>query len=212
MNTLLTIVELFLTLPWWGSALLAASIIAFFVGAGVWLNWKLNAITHEALAEVASPLVDAQANIHSIEPAERPTALSAFDVEDDDEDDDFEFDAADDELEAWQTGGDFYWIDATIAPQDPAAAWHASLLTLVPAGWKGAIGEFSESLGPLHSVELFAAGGFRPLRDGEDVLTGRQRLRLLMAAPAGFSHVKFAYYSATFGDLKLPSPLAVAAR
>jgi hypothetical protein len=212
MNTLLTIVELFLTLPWWASCLLAASIIGFFVGAGVWLNWKLNAITHEALAQVASPLVDAQATIHSIEPAERPTGLSAFDVEDDDEDDDDAFDAVDEVLEAWQTDGDFYWIDVTVTPQDPAAAWHASLLTLVPATWKGAIGEFSESLGPLHSVELFAAAGFRPLRDGEDILTGRQRLRLLMAAPEGSSHVKFTYYGATFGDFKLPLPLAVAAR
>jgi hypothetical protein len=210
MNTLLTIIELFLTLPWWASCLLAGSIVAFVVGVGVWFHWKINAITHEALAQVASPLVNAQATIHSVEPAERPAGLSAFDLEDEDPDDDF--DDAHDELEAWQSDGDFYWIDVTITPQDPAAAWHASLLTLVPVAWKGAIGEFSESLGPLHSVELFAASGFRPLRDGEDVLTGRQRLRLLMAAPAGCSHVKFAYYSATFGDFKLPSPLAVAAR
>jgi hypothetical protein len=216
MNTLLTIIELLLTLPWWASCLLVGAIVAFLAGVGVWFHWKISSITTEALAEVAAPLIDAQLTIHSIKPADRPTTVSSFDLDDDDQDDEFpsadERHPADDYIEAWQSAGDFFWIDATITPKNPAAMWYASVLTLVPANWKGSVGALCESAGPLHSVELFAGGAFRPLSDGEDVLTGQRRVRLLMASPPGHSHVKFAYYSATFGDFQLPAPLAVGAR
>jgi len=217
MNTLLTIIELLLTLPWWASCLLVAAIVAFFAGIGLWFHWKISSITKEALAEAAGPLVDAQLTIHAIKPAERPTTISLFELEDDD-DDDAEFDAADEDdptgdyIEAWQSDGDFFWIDATITPKNPTATWHASILTLVPVNWKGSIGALCETPGPLHTAELFAGNGFRTLRDGEDILTGPRRVRLLMAAPPGHSHVKLAYFNTTFGNFQLPSHLAVGAR
>jgi hypothetical protein len=173
-----------------------------------WLYWKIRSLTKEALTQAASPLLDAEVKVHAIEPTDRPTTSSLFDVDDDDD----EFDPSLDAAEAWQTEGDFFWIDCTIAPRDPSAAWHASVLTLVPANWEGAIGEFSEAIGPLHTVELVGADGRRPLADGEDVLTGSKRVRLLMAAPPGHSQVKLAYFGATFGDIKLPAPVVTGTR
>jgi hypothetical protein len=206
---------LFLTLPWWAAALVVTGFVASFAALGGWLAWKFRALTGEALAQAAGPMLEAQVTVHSIEPAERPTTNSLFDVDDDEDDfdnDDAEFDADFRDAEAWQTEGDFYWIEVTITPGDPSAEWYASVLTLVPASWRGAIGEVCETIGPLHTAELAGADGFRALADGEDILTGRRRLRLLMAAPPGHAHVKFAYFGASFGDLQLPTPLAVGAR
>ena len=75
-----------------------------------------------------------------------------------------------DYLEGWQTEGDFYWIDATITPQDPAAKWDASVLTLVPGDWKGSPGMICEEIGPLHSIELYDGRKFRLLHNGEEEL------------------------------------------
>jgi hypothetical protein len=208
MRLLLSLVELALTLPGWGTCLVAAAFVALFFGAGLWLNWKLRRLASEVVAQTASPLIDARVRVHSVEPTERPTGLSPFDVADDDEDYDPELDGP----EAWQTEGEFYWIDAAITPQDPTAVWHASTLTLVPASWRGSFDELCESLGPLHTIELQVGDQFQTLADGEDALTGAHRLRLLMAAPEGHSHVKFAYFGATFGDFTLPAPATVAAR
>jgi hypothetical protein len=215
MRLLLVIVELFLALPWWAATLAVTGFVALFAALGGWIAWKFRAITHEALSRAASPLLDAKVTVHSIEPAERPATESLFDVYDDDDDfkdADSEFDAVGHELEAWQTEGDFFWLDVTIAPRDPSAEWHASVLTLVPASWQGAIGEVSETIGPLHTVELADGDGFRTLADGEDILTGRQRVRLLMAAPPGDARVKFTYFGACFGDLQLPAGRPVGAR
>jgi hypothetical protein len=103
-------------------------------------------------------------------------------------------------------------MTTTITPSDPSAQWHASVLTLVPANWRGGVGELCETPGPLHTVELVDRDGRRMLRDGEDMLTGPRHVRLLMAAPEGHAQVKFAYFGATFGDFRLPAALALNAR
>ncbi len=213
MHALVMILELLLALPWWGVLLVAAGVVFAIAASGLWLSWKVRAITHEALSEISSPLRDAEVTVHAIEPTDRPVTVSQFDVDDDDigddDDDDGEWNKASrDYVEPWQSEGDFYWLDVTITPCNAAAAWHASILTLVPVDWVGKSGEICETIGPLHSVELAGPDGFRNLTDGEDELTGTQRVRLLMAAPPDHSRVKFAYFGVTFGNLKLPAPLA----
>lgn len=215
MRALLFLVELCLALPWWGTAFVVVGLVASVAAIGFWLSWKLRSITQEALTLAGSPLADAQVTVHSITPTERPTTNSLFDVEDE-LDEDYNVDEDDDEWsgpspfndpEAWQTEGDFYWLDVTIEPRDAAAEWDASILTLVPISFVTRGGEISESIGPLHSAELVGPDGLQPLSDGEDHVTGRKRVRLLMAAPSGHAHVKFAYFGATFGELRLPAPL-----
>ena len=208
MQIAILLVKWIVSLGWWGLVVVAGGLVGLYFAARLFVEGMFRAVANEALRQVSGPLADAELWVHSITPAERPTTVSVFDVEDG-EFEDGEFPGDPDYLEGWQTEGDFYWIDATITPKDPAAKWDASVLTLVRADWKDSPGKICEEIGPLHSIELYDGQKFRLLRDGEDALRGEQRLRLLMAAPEGRTDVKFTYFGATFGRLNLPTPIGV---
>lgn len=205
MQIVVMLVKWIVSLGWWGLVVAAAILVGLYFAARLFIEGMFRSVANEALRQVSGPLADAELRVHSITVAERPTTLSVFDVEDEE----FEDDPDAEELEGWQTEGEFYWIDATITPHDPVAKWDASVLTLVPAGWKGRPGEICEEIGPLHSIELYDGRNFRRLHNGEEELCGEQRLRLLMAAPEGRTDVKFAYFGATFGRLSLPTAVGV---
>jgi hypothetical protein len=208
MQIVLMLVKWIVSLGWMGLVVAAAILVGLYFAARLFVEGMFRSVANEALRQVSGPLADAELQVHSITPAERPTMVSVFDVEDE-EFEDGEFGGDTDYLEGWQTEGEFYWIDATITPRDPASKWDASVLTLVPAVWKGKPGEICEEIGPLHSIELYDGRNFRLLHNGEETLRGEQRLRLLMACPEARTDVKFTYFGVTFGRLSLPTPVGV---
>jgi hypothetical protein len=194
------LVDLFTLLPWW-----QAVGILLIMAAGAWalVNYLVHRMMREcidAVAQQGSALSDARVSLHCLEPAEAPNAKSQFDLDADDEDDDF--DAVGEVADA-----DYVWIDATIAPTQPDATWDPSDLALVRSDFEPEEAlEICEQTGVLHSFEVWSRGEFIAGNEGE--VTGPQRLRMLFAVPRGLREAKFSYRFTHFGSLTLPTPLA----
>lgn len=210
MRLILFVVDLFVLLPWWG----AAGVLVFLAG-GLWalahyFVHRFQREVAEAVKEQGKPLADALVTVHSVKPAEPPTTPSLLDDSDD------EFDDSDDEFDDSEMNGSFatddcsfFWIEATIAPQDGQAAWDPSVLALVPADFQPDVEfEFSGQTALLHTLEVRRNGRFEP--QGSKNVTGPQRLRLLFAVPQDVREAKFTYHFTYFGKVAFPAPVALA--
>jgi hypothetical protein len=207
MRFLFNLIELLVSLPWWGALAVVASLVAFFYLSGVWLKWKLNRIIHEGIRDAGSALAGAEAQVHSVTAVPAPAGPSPYDLDPDDENFAPELDGT-----PWDDdGAGFYSIDVTITPADPAAKWDPTGIAVVPADFQPADPtDLCERLGALHSAEVWAGEKFVPLREGE--VRGPKRVRFLMAVPEGVRAVRFANLVTYFGQLDLPAPLARAGR
>jgi hypothetical protein len=201
MKFIVNLIDLCLSLPWWGALAVIGSLVAFVYFSGVWLKWKFHKIVHEAVLEAGSALKGAEATVHSVTAVPAPNGPSPYDLAEDDENFAPELDGT-----SWAEDGiHFYRIEVTITPADPSAAWDPTGLAVVPADFEPEDPtDVCEQLGGLHSAEGFRAGRYEPLREGE--VRGPKRVRLLMAVPDGVRAVKFANLVTYFGHVDLPAP------
>lgn len=208
MKFIANLIDLCLSLPWWGALAVLGSLAAFVYLSGVWFKWKFNRIVHEGILEAGSALTGATATVHAVTAVPAPAGPSPYDLPEDDENFAPELDGTpwDDE------GACFYQIDVTVAPADPAATWDPTGLAVVPADFEPEDPtDVCERLGALHSGEVWTGELFIPLKEGE--VRGPKRVRLLMAVPEGVRVVKFANLVTYFGHIDLPAPVpAKAAR
>jgi hypothetical protein len=184
-------------------------ILVIMGGLAAYIAWwyltfqrRFEKICHDAVVDAGSPLKDAAVEVHSVTAAPRPAGPSPYDLKEDDE----QF-CEDLDGQPWdEEGCSFYWIDATITPADPAAAWDPTTLSLVPADYipDDEI-DISEQLCGLHSAEIHVNGRFRPAPEKD--VRGPQRLRMLFAVHDGLRAVKFALFVTYFGRVELPPPL-----
>src|SRR3954471_14302343 len=86
MRFLLNLIELCVSLPWWGALAVIGGLIGFVYGAGVWFRWKFNRIVHESILEAGAALQGAEVKIHSVTAASIPDGPSPYDIHEDDED------------------------------------------------------------------------------------------------------------------------------
>jgi hypothetical protein len=202
MRLLLSLFELFLLLPWWGSLAVIAALVAFVIGAAWYVRRQFQKIVTETILNMGAALKDAQATVHSVAAAPVPAGSSPYDLPEDDE----QFAEGLDGKPWDEDEANFYLIDVTIKPADPRSAWDPTALALVPADFVPADPTYvCERLGALHSAEIFVNGKFQPAAEGE--VTGPQRLRLLFAIGDDVRAVKFAKGVTYFGHVQLPAPL-----
>jgi hypothetical protein len=204
------VLDLFLLLPWW-----AAIGVLAFLAFGLWAlaHYLVHRIHREVAAAVMAqgePLTDALATVQSVKRADPPTTpspLDAFDDEQDDPDDEFD----DPEMDGAFAPDDFdyFWIEATVAPQDGQTMWDPSALALVPADFQSAAEfEFCAQTALLHTLEVWRNGRFEP--QGAQNVKGAQRLRMLFAVPQGVREAKFTYHFTHFGKIAFPASVALA--
>jgi hypothetical protein len=202
MRFLLNLIDLCLSLPWWGALAVIGGLVAFVYLSGQWLKWKFNRIVHEAVLEAGATLRGADVAVHAVTAVEAPKDPSPYDINEDDEEYCPELDG-----QPWEEEGvHFYKIDATITPADAQAAWDPAALAVVPADFEPEDPtDVCERLGGLHSAEVHAGGGWQPLAEGE--VKGPRRLRMLFGIPDGVRAIKFASLVTYFGKVDLPAPL-----
>jgi hypothetical protein len=194
------LVALLLGLPWWvGLVVVPVVLVVGWKLLGWYVGRKFNQIVHEAVLGAGSALAGATAEVHSVTAVAAPKDPSPYDAEEGDDDFCDELDG-----KPWEADeADFYLIDVTITPADPAATWDPTGVGVVPADFQpDDPTECSVNMGALHSGERFVNGSFRPLREGNQ--TGRQRLRMLFGVPKGVRAVKFASVVTYFGRVDLP--------
>jgi hypothetical protein len=186
-------------LPWWWSPVF---FLIVTVGLAVWFKWKFHKIIHETVLEAGSKLKDATAVVHAVTAVERPKGPSPYDIQEDDE----QFDPGLDGTEWEDEGVNYYIIEATITPADPAAKWDPTGLDVVPADFEPADPtDVCEKMGGLHSAEVQENGRFVSLQERD--ITGSRRIRFLFGIPEGVRAVKFAQFVTYFGHVDLPKPL-----
>jgi hypothetical protein len=196
------VIGLFLLLPWWAAlGVLGALIVGLVLYARRLFSRVVRNVTDEIVAQ-GTPLTDAVVSIHSVQRTGVPARPSPFDSGPEDEDYEPDLDGT------WSAeDGEFFLIDATIAPQHPDAVWMPGNLSLIRADFEPEEPlEACLEVGLLHSAEIFRDGRFVPL--GDEEVTGPQRLRMLFAATPGIAEAKFAYHFNYFGRLQLPTAVA----
>jgi hypothetical protein len=203
MRLLLNLVQICLNLPWWGGLAVLAGLVAFGYGLVWYAGRKFDKIVRDTVMTMGAVFKDAEATIHSVTAAPRPTEPSPYDLPEDDENYAEELDGT-----LWdEEGVNFYWIDATIAPADPEAAWDPTALAVVPADYvPDDPTDACIDMGGLHSAEIFTGGTFRPFT--EEQVHGPQRLRMLFAIDEKQTSVKFASGVHYFGRVELPKSSA----
>lgn len=202
LRLLLFVVNLFGLLPWWGAVLVLGGLALGLYALAKYLFHRMHSDIVQAITEQGVPLTDALVSVHAIEHSEVPTA-PAFDDDPDDDDFDPSIDGNLTEDEA-----DYYWIDATIAPVDPATEWEPSALSLVAFDFEPSEElEATDRVGLLHTIEVLRGREFVTL--GEGSVTGPQRLRMLFAVTKELLDVKFGYHFTYFGRVELPAAVAV---
>jgi hypothetical protein len=204
MRLILLVVNLFALLPWWAALGVIAAMVVGLMLLGKYLVYRLFRDCVAAVANQGAALKNAAATVHSVTPTEAPQEASPFDLDPEDENYDEDLDGN------WQNEeADFYWIEVTIAPAQDDVDWNPSALSLVAADFEPSEElEACAEMCALHSLEKLRDGKFRKF--GEGMVTGEQRLRLLIAAPPGLRDVKFAYFFEYFGELVLPGRLVSA--
>jgi hypothetical protein len=196
------IIGLFLLLPWWAAlGVLAAIVLGFWLYAKHLLNRMVSNVTEDIVAQ-GTPLVDAVVSVHSVQPTGVPEQPSPFDSDPEDEHYDPDLDGN------WTAeDGEYFLVDATIAPQQPDAVWTPGNLSLIRADFEPEEPlEACMEVGLLHSAEIFRDGRFVPF--GDEEVTGPQRLRMLFASTPGMADAKFAYHFNYFGRVQLPTAVA----
>ena len=82
MQIVILLVKWIVSLGWWGLVVVAAGLVGLYFAARLFVEGMFRSVANEALRQVSGPLADAELRVHSITPAERPTTVSVFDVED----------------------------------------------------------------------------------------------------------------------------------
>jgi hypothetical protein len=193
------VIGLFQLLPWWAAmAVLAGLVLGTVLYARRLMGRMLGDITRDIVAQGAR-LSDAVVSVHSVELTQALGQSSQFDSRPGDEDYDPDLDGN------WsEEDGRFYWVDATIAPQQPDATWTPSELSLVRADFEPEEElEACMEVGLMHSLEIYRNGEFAPYVGDE--VAGPQRLRMLFVADPEMREAKFAYHFNYFGSLELPA-------
>ena len=148
-------------------------------------------------------LAGATAEIHGVEPTERPEV----DEEDGREDEDEGCPEAD---------MNYFWIDVTITPQPQDDLkfrhWDPAEICLVPrdADVGPTAIDDDEDLSYVDRVEIWRDGAFIEDDNGEQ-FDGAKRVRLLMAVDPKMTTAKFRYYFEAFGRVELHRSVAQAA-
>jgi hypothetical protein len=102
----------------------------------------------------------------------------------------------------------YFWIEATIAPQETQAVWDPSMLALVPVDFQPDTEfEFCGQTALLHTLEVWRNGRFES--QGAQNVTGTQRLRMLFAIHNDVRQAKFTYHFTHFGRVALPVHVAL---
>ncbi len=199
---LLLAVDLFRWLPGWGAAAVLVSVAFGLCSIGHFMVNRFENNINEAIRQFGEPLCDAQVEVQSIEPAEKPAEISSSEIG-----------VGEEELEkvpdSFEFGDDIDWfsVEATIVPRDRGAAWNPRALELVSSDFDPTADfEVCEQAGALQSLEVWRNGEFVSLREGN--VSGPQRLRMLFAIPQELRHAKFAYQFTCIGSLELPNPVA----
>jgi len=202
MRFLLNLLDLLVSLPWWGSLAVIIGLIALVIYARWWFNNRVETIIHEGVLDAGSALKDAQATVHSVSAVAAPNTPSPYDIKEGDE----EFCEGVDDQPWDDEEANYYSIDVTISPADPAAAWDPAALAMVPADFAPEDPtDLCEQLCGLHSAERFVNGRWEPMPEEE--VRGPLRLRMLMGIHEGLRGVKFANFVTYFGHVDLPAPL-----
>ncbi len=199
---LLFVADLFVLLPWWGAiGVLAGLAIGLWALAHYIVRRFQREVAHAVMAQ-GTPLTNALVTVHSVKPAEPPTTPSLLDEMEDDYDEGDEYDPDQDEAFAPDDSA-YFWIEATIAPNDNQTVWDPSMLAMVPADFQPEEEfECSSQTAVLHTLEVSRNGKFKP--QGAQNVTGAQRLRMLFAVPEDVRQAKFSYHFTYFGNVALP--------
>jgi hypothetical protein len=202
MRFLANLLDLLVSLPWWGSLAVIVGLIAFVLYARWWFRNRIETIIHEGVLEAGSALKDAQATVHSVTAAPAPNTSSPYDIKEGDE----AFCEGVDDQPWDDEEANYYSIDVTITPAEPTVGWDPTALAMVPADFTpDDPTDLCEQLCGLHSAERFVNGRWEPMPETE--VRGPLRLRLLMGIPDGLRSVKFANFVTYFGHVDLPTPL-----
>ena len=202
MRFLLNLLDLLISLPWWGSLAVIAGLVFLVLYARHRFLTRFEEIVTETILDAGSALKGAQATVHSVTPVPAPNTPSPYDIKEDDEEycEGVDGEPWDDEE------ANYYSIDVTIAPADPAVSWDPTALAMVPADFAPEDPtDACEKLCGLHSAERFVHGRWEPMPETE--VRGPLRLRMLMGIHDGLRAVKFANMVTYFGHVNLPAPL-----
>jgi|SRR5579863_192747 len=204
------VLNLFVLLPWWGAIGILAALAIGFWALAHYVVFRLQREVAQAVKAQGEPLTNAVVTVHSVKPAEPPTTPSLLEDADDEFDDSEEEQQDPEQDEAFAPDHfAYFWIEATIAPQESQAVWDPSMLAMVPADFEpDSEFEFCGQTALLHTVEVCRNGRFKP--QGAQNVTGTQRLRMLFAIPDDVREAKFAYHFTHFGTVALPAHFATA--
>lgn len=205
MQFLLNLVGLLIVLPLWGKIALVVGLVAFVVGAGMWLKYQFHKIAEESVLGAGAALENAKVDVHGIKAVPAPSGPSPYDPKEGDED---FMEGVDDE--GWdEPGVAFYELDVTLTPIDPEAEWSPDGLSIVPADWvPEEKTDICERMGGVHTAHVFQHGRWE-LGDGGNVV-GTQRVKLLFGfQPKGDKAVCLRNFVTPVGNpIALPRPLS----
>jgi hypothetical protein len=85
MKFIANLIDLLVSLPWWGALAVLGCLAAFAYFSGVWFKWKMKRIIHEGVLEAGSALKGATATVHSVTAVPAPNGPSPYDLPEDDE-------------------------------------------------------------------------------------------------------------------------------
>ena len=147
MRFIANLIDLLLSLPWWGALAVLGGLAAFVYLSGVWFKWKFNKIVHEAVLEAGSALKGAVATVHAVTAVSAPTGPSPYDIDEDDEQFCRELDG-----QPWNQDGAL--LDRRDVAGRPGGGWDPTGLAVVLADFEpdDPTG-LCEQLGRLHSAE-----------------------------------------------------------
>ena len=183
-------------LPWWGSLLM---FLGLFLVAKFAIKHLLKKLLVMPFKMKGAVLRNATAQVHSITPADRPTATAGENADDVDPDD--------------ASPRNYYQLDVTIVPQEATGKftlWEPGDLSLMrPESGVGVDDETDDGACTIHNLQVEEEGQFKP-NEGMKY-PGSQRLRMILGVQEGVTALKFRYYFEAFGEVRLPARVAKAA-
>ena len=179
-------------LGWWAVVVLPIALFLFVKLVAGRLVKRLFMMPFKAKGAV---LRGARAQVHSIQPAERPQP------------------GEDEEADEADHRRSFFLLEATITPaagpKSGFSLWEPGELRLVPPGYEPEGDEPSEAC-KVAALELQQDGQWQ--RDEGMKFGGPQRLRMTVGVEPNVSRLQFQYYFETFGSVNVPRVIATGAK